>query len=438
MLNLKRIFLLALAFCIALVCAAALAEADDPVCVRVGDFSYSLSLVQGSLDSVIKLTDALADEKMTAEERAQMAADIIDKFVSIGLIEEKLTEAGRHDFTVEEDERLKAAARSQYEQLWQGVYQMLIKNNAKVTEAEVTEAMEDEGYTLDSLYRDIVAAERERRAIALYVPNTVLTEEQVDAYYETQFLAPDRDRYSGDIARYEREILASNNESFYTPEGYRYIRQILLKYPEAVDEALKPYLEKVNEAGTNAAQTYSALAEAASRVEDWSELNAPRADYDAAVAMLEVAGQAYAYERRTVTLPLIQDTLEEIDRCLEAGLSFQALIQKFSADVSAQNAEGTGYPFHPESQAWPAEFSAAASGLEKPGDVSAPVFTEEGVHILYYDSDVPSGDHALMEEEREALKVSALYDQQKRALNALFEDWKKEYDIQTHPELLTY
>ena len=129
MLNLKRIFLLALAFCIALVCAAALAEADDPVCVRVGDFSYSLSPVQGSLDSVIKLTDALADEKMTAEERAQMAADIIDKFVSIGLIEEKLTEAGRHDFTVEEDERLKAAARSQYEQLWQGVYQMLIKNN---------------------------------------------------------------------------------------------------------------------------------------------------------------------------------------------------------------------------------------------------------------------------------------------------------------------
>ena len=420
----------------ALLCNA-MAE-EDPVCVRVGDFSYPLSLVQSSLDSVIKVTDALADEEMRPEERAQMAADIIEKYVGVGLIEEKLTEAGQHDFTAEEEEQLNAAARRQYEQLWQGVYQMLIKNNANVTEAEVTEAMEEEGYTLDSLCRDIVASEREHRAIALYVPDTMVTEDQLDEYYEKQFLAPDRERYGSNIVRYEREILASNNESFYTPEGYRYIRQILLKYPEAVDETLKPYLKKVNEAGNAAAQAYAALAEAASRAEDWSELDAPRADYDAAIAALEAANLAYAEARRSATMPLIQDTLNEIDSCLEAGLSFRALIQKYSADKSAQNAEGTGYPFHPESEGWPSEFVAAASALDIPGDVSGPVFTEEGIHILYYDSDVPAGDHVLTAEEREALKASALYDQQVQALNALMEDWKQDCDIETHPELLNY
>ena len=422
-----------------LLCGMAFAEAaEDPVCVRVGDFSYPLSQVQASLDSVMKLTEAMSEEQMTPEERARMADDIIDKFVGIGLIEARLAEAGQHDFTTAEEEQMNAAARNQYEQLWQGVYQMLIRNDNDVTEAQVTEAMAEEGYTLDSLYQDLVTAERERRAIALYVPEVPLTEADLDAYYETRFLAPDRERYGSDIARYEREILASNNEAFYTPEGYRYIRQILLKYPETATEALKPALRRVEHAGNAAAQAYAALAEAAARAEDWSELDAPRADYDAAAKALEEASRDYADERRTVTLPMLRDTLDEIDRCLDAGLSFRAMIEKFSADRSEQNLKGDGYPFHPESQGWPAEFAAAAAALEKPGDVSAPVFTEEGVHILCYDSDISAGEHVLTGEEREALKASALYDRQEQALTALFGDWKKEYHIETHPELLAY
>lgn len=125
-----------------LLCGIGWAEqADDPVVVRVGDFSYPLSLVQQSLDSGLKASSTLNGEQLSDEEKAQMAEDVIGNIVGIGLIEAKLTEAGQHDFTDEEIELMKSTASTRYEELWQGVYQMMVKNGMDVTEAEVSEAI---------------------------------------------------------------------------------------------------------------------------------------------------------------------------------------------------------------------------------------------------------------------------------------------------------
>lgn len=433
----KRLLCALVALCLML-CGAALAEAEDPVAVRVGNYSYPLSLVQRSLDSVIKMSDALSDEPMTAEERARTAADTIDNFVGIGLVESKLAEAGQHDFTDDEIELMKSAASGRYEEIWQGVYQMMLDRDMDVTEDKVSQAVADEGYDMDSIFREYEVSERQRRAIALYVPEIVLTEAELEDYYETQFLAPDRERYKDDVPRYEREVLATDDESFYTPEGYRYIRQILLEYPEEVVEALEPSREKVESAATAVTEALAKLAEVASTTDDWSNMDAPRADYDAAAEKMEAAKQTYLDERDALTLPLVQGTVDEITERYEAGIDFQSLIAKYSADTSERNAAGTGYPLHAQSEGWPEDFIKAGMALEKPGDISAPVLTEKGIHILYYAGDVPAGDHVLTDDEKELLKQSALYYRQVAALEALFEDWKKDYDIETHPELLKY
>ena len=54
------------ALCLAL-CLPAVAEstADDPVVVRVGQFSYPLSVVQGSLDSAMDVASLLSGEEAT-------------------------------------------------------------------------------------------------------------------------------------------------------------------------------------------------------------------------------------------------------------------------------------------------------------------------------------------------------------------------------------
>ncbi len=418
-------------------CGMAWAE-EDPVAVRVGDFSYPLSLAQQSLDSAIKLSDALSDEPMTQEERAQMAQDVIENLVGVGLIASKLTEAGQYDFTDEEKEEMNDAARTRYEELWQNVYQMMVKNEMEVTEESVADALDEEGYSMDALYREYEVSERQRRAIALYVPSIMITEDDVNDFYENQFVGPDRERYRDNIPRYEREILATNNESFYTPEGYRYIRQILLEYPDEVLKALEPYEDDAERAAKAASEALVKLTEVVSTTDDWSNLDEPRAAYDAAMAVVEEKKQAYIDKRNEVAMPLLQETIDEIKERLAVGIDFKSLISKYSADTSEQNEIGTGYPLHPDSEGWPEDFISAGMALEKPGDVSEPVLTEKGIHILYYDSDVPAGDHVLTDNERELLEQSATYYFQVQKLTELFEEWKQEYDIETHLELLKY
>ena len=205
----------------------------------MGDFTYSQSVVQGSLDSMLELSEMLRGDAPTEEEKAARLQATIDSFVGLGVIENKLTEAGKNDFTDAEIEQLNQTARSKYEELWQLLYQQMQKSDAAVTEEAVTEQMEDMGYTFQAIYDELALQTRQNRAIELFVGDIVLTQDQVDAYYEEQFVGPDREDYEGNVAKYDQEILMNNNEAFYTPEGYRYIRQIVLEIPEAALKAAK-------------------------------------------------------------------------------------------------------------------------------------------------------------------------------------------------------
>lgn len=412
--------------------------AEDPVCVRVGEFSYPLSMVQASLDSLIKMTESLSEDTMTDAEKAELVPDVIDNFVGIGLVEAKLTEEGKHDFSEQEEELLRGAASSRYEEIWQSVYKMMQANGMDATQEEVSKAVADEGYDMDNIYREYLVSERQRRAIELYVGDIPITQDELDEFYETQYVAPDRERYKDDIPRYEREILNTDSDSFYTPEGYRLVRQILLDYPDGVIESLKNEQDAVERAVKNANEKMAALTQMVLTTDDWSNLDAPKAEYDAAMEALKEAKLAYMQARRDATMPLIQDKLDEIDERLSAGIDFVTLITQYSADTSERNVTGPGYPLHTLSEGWPEEFINAGMALEKVGDVSEPVLTEKGVHILCYVGDLPAGDHVLTEQEEELLEQSALHASQVDALAALFEKWKPDYDIETHPELLKY
>ena len=383
----KRLICILLVLCLPL-CSMALAEVDDPVVVRVGDFSFTKSQLQSAIDTDIELTETLGEVYLTDEEKQAQREDTINRFIGVGLIECKLQDAGRNDFTPEEEENLKAAARNQYEQLWQGLWQRAQESSENFTEAQITEFMEGEGYTAEAIYEEYKASERRYRAIDLYCPGITLTEDMISEYYQTQFLDPDRERYENDLDLYEQEILAQKNESFYTPAGYR------------------------------------------------DDMVEPRAAYDAAAEELHEAQQEYADKRRKLTLPLIEDTVGEIKAAHAAGIDFVSLINKYSTDKNEQNFEEGGYPVHPDSKNWPEDFLNAVKALQKPGDISDPVLTDLGIHILYYASDIPAGAHELTAEERETLNASALYYYQNQELEKLVAIWRDEYEIETHPELL--
>lgn len=427
--------LLCLLIAISLLCAG-MAEADDPVVVRVGDFSFTKSQLRSAVNTDIELAEILSQETLTDKARQAQRDDTIERFIGVGLIQCKLQEAGQNDFTADEEENLKAAARNLYEQLWQGIWQRAQDSSEDFTEEQVTEYLEESGYSAEAIYEEYKATERRYRAIDLYCPAITLTEDMIREYYEEQFLNPDRERYENDIDLYEREILAQQNESFYTPAGYRAIQQILLEYPDEVNKGLAQEKVQFTQAAQAVASALQPLADAAATAQDWDDISEECASYAEAVKALEAVQKAVVDKREALTMPLIQARVDEINAAFEAGIDFTSLIKKYSADTNAQNTEKGGYPVHPDSKNWPAEFLHAATALEKPGDISEPVLTDLGVHILYYASDIPEGAHELTGEEQETLNTSALNYYQNQELEALMADWRNEYEIETHPELL--
>jgi parvulin-like peptidyl-prolyl isomerase len=260
----------------------------------------------------------------------------------------------------------------------------------------------------------------------------------VDAYYEEQFVGPDRERYKDNVERFEEEIVAGNNEAFYIPEGYRYIRQITLDYPKAATAAAKAQENRMKNALNALASRFQKLAVAATTAEGWDDLKDLRADYDAANEVVAEAQTAWMEKVKAGAQPLLQETFDAIAEEYAAGIDFKSLIEKYSSDKTDMNLSKNGYLFHPDSTTWPETFKEAAMKLQKPGDISEPVYSETGVHILCYVGEAPAGDHALTEEEREQLNASALQYYQNERLLELCAQWKGDYEIETHPELLEY
>ena len=295
---------------ILLLCGSAWAEsvADDPVAVRVGEFTYTQSQLQGSLDSMLELSQMLRGDAPTDEEKAARLQNTVDSFVGLGVIENKLTEAGKNDFTDAEVEAINQQARSKYEELWQLLYQQMQKSDASVSEEQVTEQLELMGYTFQAIYDELVLQTRQNRAIEEFVGDIILTQAQVDAYYDEQFVAPDRADYENNVDRYDQEILMNNNEAFYTPEGYRYIHQIVLEIPEEALKAVRTEQVAMNRATQSMATALQGLTLAATTAEGWEDMTEARALYDEAAEALKAAQADYAARLEAEALPLVKQT----------------------------------------------------------------------------------------------------------------------------------
>ena len=89
-----------IALIMALCCSAtADSVADDPVVVRVGDYTYTRSQLQGSLDSALELSEMLRGDAPTEAQKAARLEATVESFVGLGVIENKLAEAGKNDFS---------------------------------------------------------------------------------------------------------------------------------------------------------------------------------------------------------------------------------------------------------------------------------------------------------------------------------------------------
>lgn len=88
-----------------------------------------------------------------------------------------------------------------------------------------------------------------------------------------------------------------------------------------------------------------------------------------------------------------------------------------------------GYLVHPQSTKWVTEFRDAAFTVDEIGEITEPVVTSYGVHILQYVADVPGGPAPYSDDVRALLQEQLLNSRQAEAYSQAVTTWMDEAEI---------
>ncbi len=153
--------------------------------------------------------------------------------------------------------------------------------------------------------------------------------------------------------------------------------------------------------------------------------------------LAEVAKQSYADGNTEDAMKLLEGqiadlmpTMRDIQQRIKNGESVDALIAEFGEDpgMTSGTAATTGYLVGASTTTYLSEFKKAAQGLTAVGQVSEPVATYYGVHVMqaikiYKKGTVP------FEELKDSIKTALLPTKQQQEYDGLIEKWKKESNI---------
>ena len=340
------------------------------------------------------------------DELDQLKQDIADYYVSLELIYLQFAELG-----MEADmDAVQATAQENYQAAVED-YTTYVTDDT-LTDEEALKAAEamliEDGY--DLAYFEKVAYNEARLVAVLehYTKDITATEEDVKAYYD-DLVASDKELYEGNIAYYEQATYYGER-IMYIPEGFRRVKHILVMLSDE-DQTTLSDLEY---------QMESVEAELAAENADTETLNKKKAEIQAEI---------------DAVFATIEPKAQEILDKLAAGEDFIALMEEYGEDPGMQSEPYAteGYQVHADSSQWVTEFRDGAMALEKIGDVSQPIRTSYGLHIIRYEGDVESGAV-----DYESVKEELLSEVQDTLMNNYYNDlvdsWRAEAEITMYLE----
>ena len=365
--------LLALALLMGMTAFAA--EGDDPVL-----FTFNGTEVYQS--EVIRRAAAYGQAQLISSDTAYDEA--IEYMIVNQLVPEaRAAELGLDQFTDAELAEINAEAAEYYEQQLdayvEGMGANLSDSEKEGFREELRAYWNEMGTTVES------AQETHRfnkvKARLLETMDVEISDEEIAQVYEEQ-VQKDEDFFKDNILAYEYFTEYLNSDVWYVPEGYRGVLQILLY----ADEALCVAYEDAVSAG----------------------------------AGVEEAAQAIIASK--------QSAIDEIYARLDAGEDFVSVMLDYTQDPGMDDDRiASGYPVHVKSTVWGKEFATGAFSeeMQQVGDVSQPIASKYGVHILYYLRDIPGGRIAMDERIRES--ITTYLTNQKRV--DILASWADDYEL---------
>ena len=341
---------------------------------------------------------------------------------------------------------------------------------------EGVEAYFDENaFTLEAIETYVRQNDRDD-AIFNYIASSVeITDEDVRGYYD-ELVSADQATYTDDPA--SLEMASSYGTVLYVPEGYRYIKHILVLMSEDDQNAMYTYttsaqgyeqqLEALQDVTPMDGDTYSALSERKSEIEarvaeidalledEEADIDALTEERDALTAeMGDVEGQlssdeAARYVAETglanarVKIEEIQQKyqprIDEIYTRLENGEDFDTLILELGEDPGMLDESGQAVKpymvYENTDGVWEENFALAAVSLNEGEYTPEAVWTSYGAHIVLYDSAVPAGP-VDFESVKDSLTGEYTESRQGEIYAQQIDQWMSEAEITTWPDHLS-
>lgn len=437
--------LLAVLFVVAFAFSGIMAE-SEPAAITAGRHSVSLESAQAAFDALAAEYEAYYASyglSLTAEEYAQIRDIALENLALYCVLDNVAEDMGIGVVTEEVEAELREQAQATYDEAYQYVidyYTTYYGLSEEEAQKQADSEVEAAGYTVDTIYEQLKESYPYYELYDAVTKDVALSDEEIETYYQENYVQPDEETYANDIYNYELSRDYYGTQIYFVPEGYRNVSHILLTTPEDIAAELEACEEEIAAAQEQVdlfAQELGALevqpeegTEAAEQ-DDRRSAEEIQVDLDAANAALDALNEEYAQIEEKV-IPALQEKIDEIYAKLEAGESFESLIEAYGEDPGmAQNAEG--YQVHAESFVWDPDFRDGAMALKAVGDVSDPVQSSFGVHIIKYLSDVPSGPVALEGDLYDSVSNAALV----AARDSVFLEKEAEWMQQYPPQIVT-
>ena len=376
-------------------------------------------------------------EAFSAEELAEIQQKAKDQWNNI--VDRMMAQYGITDASTEEE---KTAARGDVLAMLESVYgytedtyiEEIVNGTfsekvvSELKEADPTIAATDE--EVQETIGDLIKQEKEEVANYSYYEKLKkedpekaesLTHDEISQIV-SELPEEEFEKYSNDAAIYEQiTSYYSSQENYnfhYIPEGYRGIIHILLDVDEELLENYNGLVARLEESKSEEAGETEELTETTEATEEPAATEEPVTE-----EMVEAARQAILDSKKEV--------ISEIMAKYESGTSFEDLIAEYGTDPGMQKEKNlkNGYSVHKDSVSFYDVFTKAAAALEKVGDVSEPVVSSKGIHILYYLRDVPGGALELSEDELAQVRTGIENERINLAISELLDKWSAEADI---------
>lgn len=377
------------------------------------------------------ITKAQADSLIPALVNYQYIADAsdykatVDFLVRQKTLEKKIKDLGFDQFTPEELTAFGQEAQSRWDEALKQYADYVQSEDTEEAKAQALEQAKAfyaaQNLSYESLLAGVKNSASQDKMTDYLVAGYQPTEEEIQAVFN-QVGPAYQQQYENDIQTYEYMTQYSGQSSWYTPVGYRGIIHILLAGdPELVNQVrtLEAAYEEQQQAG---AQPSAAPVEAGATAQPSEAVT---------LEMVEAARQKVLDNKA--------DVIKEINDRLSKGESFEDLIKEFGEDPGMTNPDNleNGYPVHQNSIIWDPAFvkGAFSEKMQQVGDVSDPVVGANGIHILKYQRDVPSG-LIMTDAIHDEISQYLVANKQNEVYAAAFDGWLKEMDVVYNQEAI--